>query len=178
MYHQIFFRRAILLYFRKRHSDLRTPPATYTLFYFCYAVRFDSQRGPRFVCSFVCVFVWLFVRLFNSFVCLLIRLCVCLFTFLCRRYSWRILLSFSGVRSRFFCLLGVLGGGGGVTQDRLIDPTSVTNLFKITEKIGCLMTGMIGKRRGREEGGREGGSCKGRDGDHPYKYFRGFFQPI
>lgn len=30
-------------------------------------------------------------------------------------------------------------------QDRLIDPTSVTNIFKITDKIGCLMTGMIGQ---------------------------------
>ncbi|CAM9140581.1 unnamed protein product [Chrysoparadoxa australica] len=27
--------------------------------------------------------------------------------------------------------------------DRLIDPVSVTNLFKVTDKIGCLMTGMI-----------------------------------
>lgn len=35
---------------------------------------------------------------------------------------------------------------GDSVQDRLIDPTSVTNIFKITEKIGCLMTGMIGER--------------------------------
>ncbi|CAM9513999.1 unnamed protein product [Ectocarpus sp. 12 AP-2014] len=31
--------------------------------------------------------------------------------------------------------------------DRLIDPTSVTNIFKITDKIGCLMTGMIADSR-------------------------------
>jgi hypothetical protein len=30
-------------------------------------------------------------------------------------------------------------------QDKLIDPTSVTHVFKITNKIGCVMTGMIGK---------------------------------
>lgn len=31
--------------------------------------------------------------------------------------------------------------------DRLIDPTSVTNIFMITDKIGCLMTGMIADAR-------------------------------
>ena len=30
-------------------------------------------------------------------------------------------------------------------QDKLIDPTSVTHIFKITNKIGCVMTGMVGK---------------------------------
>jgi 20S proteasome subunit alpha 1 len=31
--------------------------------------------------------------------------------------------------------------------DRLIDPASVTNVFKITDKIGCLMTGMTADAR-------------------------------
>lgn len=46
-------------------------------------------------------------------------------------------------------------------QDRLIDPSSVTNIFKITEKIGCLMTGMIGEARGTIPGGTGDGGGKG-----------------
>lgn len=29
-------------------------------------------------------------------------------------------------------------------QDKLLDPDSITHLFKITEHIGCVVTGMIG----------------------------------
>jgi hypothetical protein len=32
------------------------------------------------------------------------------------------------------------------TQEKLVDPTSVTHLFNITPTIGCVMTGMIGAR--------------------------------
>lgn len=37
-------------------------------------------------------------------------------------------------------------------QDRLIDPSSVTYVYKITDKIGCLMAGLTGNDRvcGRE----------------------------
>ena len=30
------------------------------------------------------------------------------------------------------------------TQDKLLDPASVTHIFKITEGTGCVMTGMVG----------------------------------
>ena len=31
-------------------------------------------------------------------------------------------------------------------QDKLIDPNSVTRMFKVSDKIGCVMTGLIGKK--------------------------------
>lgn len=30
-------------------------------------------------------------------------------------------------------------------QDKLLDPDSMTHIFKITEGIGCVMTGMAGE---------------------------------
>jgi hypothetical protein len=34
-------------------------------------------------------------------------------------------------------------GGEGATQDKLIDPNTVTHLFKITKNLGMLVTGMM-----------------------------------
>jgi hypothetical protein len=31
-----------------------------------------------------------------------------------------------------------------ILQDKLVDPSTITHLFKLTKNIGCVMTGMIG----------------------------------
>lgn len=34
-----------------------------------------------------------------------------------------------------------------ILQDKQLKPETVTHLFKITDNIGCVMTGMIGKNQ-------------------------------
>jgi 20S proteasome alpha/beta subunit len=71
------------------------------------------------------------------------------------------------------CVLGVRARDGVVllaqkkVPDKLLDPTSVTHLFRISDGIGCAATGMIGqsrhdnrsKARGRRE--RDGRQSNG-----------------
>lgn len=33
----------------------------------------------------------------------------------------------------------------GVLQDKLLDSETMTHLFELSERIGCVMTGLIGK---------------------------------
>lgn len=54
--------------------------------------------------------------------------------------------------------------------DRLIDPTSVTNVFKVTDKIGCLMTGMIADSRAEAQ--------RLRFEAHEFKYKYGYDIPV
>ncbi len=35
-----------------------------------------------------------------------------------------------------------------VLKDKLLDPTTITQLYAITDNIGCVMTGMLGKEIG------------------------------
>lgn len=52
------------------------------------------------------------------------------------------------------CTLGVRAKDGLVllsqkkVPDKLLDPTSVSHLFQISDGIGCACTGMIGKTKG------------------------------
>ena len=63
----------------------------------------------------------------------------------CNINSVSIKSSFYGVVLLYYC--GVVCSGVFVLfhiQDKLLDPASVTHMFKITEHIGCVVTGMIG----------------------------------
>jgi len=45
------------------------------------------------------------------------------------------------------CLIPEEGSSYGLSQDKLIDPASVTHIFKLSPSVGCVMTGSIADAR-------------------------------
>jgi 20S proteasome subunit alpha 1 len=65
--------------------------------------------------------------------------------------------AFKAVKEGGVCAIGVRANDGIVmicqkkVPDKLLDPTSVSHLFQVSDGIGCACTGMIGQAADRDE---------------------------
>ena len=83
----------------------------------------------------------------HTYIYVYVSVCVCVCV--CKRLTVRLEYAFKAINSAGITTVGVKSSTAAVVisqkkvPDKLLDPASVTSVYKITKGIGCVMTGMI-----------------------------------